>query len=156
MKQITEDYCSFETAKLLKEKGFSENTICRYANVGGITEKWYDDYRERVLRFDWEEGYLIEPLKEPKDQYEIIGDTIPAPTQSLALKWLREVHKIIISFNASFVNSIEPHFSWNIRINSLKSLNDEEHFEPIYINAKSESFEESCEKALLYILKNLI
>jgi len=68
----------------------------------------------------------------------------------------KEVHKIIISFNASFVNSIEQHFSWNIRINSLKSLNDEKHFEPIYINAKSESFEESCEEALLYILKNLI
>ena len=63
---ITEDYVSFETAKLMKEKGFDENTICKYADVGGITEKWYDDYRERIVRFDWEEGYLIEPLRESK------------------------------------------------------------------------------------------
>ena len=86
---ITEDYVSFETAKLMKEKGFDENTICKYADVGGITEKWYDDYRERIVRFDWEEGYLIEPLRESKDQYEIIGNTISAPTIQMALKWIR-------------------------------------------------------------------
>lgn len=92
---ITEDYCSFEVAKLLKEKGFNKNTICKYADVGGITERWYDDYRERVLRLNWDEGYLIEPL-EPKDQYEIIGDTISAPTHQMAMKWLREWKDIFI------------------------------------------------------------
>ena len=69
---------------------------------------------------------------------------ITAPTHQMAIKWLREIHKILISFNASFVNSIEQHFSWKIRINSLKSLNDEKHFEPIYIHVKSESSEEAA------------
>lgn len=129
MKQITEDYCNFEIAKLLKEKGFDIPCRQAYFNSSLVDYTMY--------------GFCD-------------GELLDCPSQSLALKWLREVHKIIISFNASFVNSIEPHFSWNIRINSLKSLNDEEHFEPIYINTKSESFEESCEEALLYVLKNLI
>lgn len=87
---LTEDYCSYDVAKLLKERGFSENTICKYADIGGITERWYDDYRERVVRFHFDEGYQIEPLIEPKDRYEIIGNTIPAPTHQMAMKWLRE------------------------------------------------------------------
>ena len=135
MKQLTEDYVSYETAVLLKEKGFDESCYQKYDDEG-------------YLSFN-HVGYINSD--KPCDDFYAL-----APTQQMALKWLREAHKIIISFNASFVNSIEPHFSWNIRINSLKSLNDEEHFEPIYINAKSESYEESCEKALLYILKNLI
>ena len=55
---ITEDYVSFETAKLLKEKGFDKNTPCKYAGKGGITEEWYDDYRERMMRFDSVNGFI--------------------------------------------------------------------------------------------------
>ena len=74
MKQITEDYCSFETAKLLKEKGFNEP--CRQAYFNGSLVD-YTMY-----------GFCD-------------GELIDCPSQSLALKWLREVHNIIIV--------IEPH-----------------------------------------------
>ena len=151
MKQITEDYCSYEVSKILKEKGFSENTICKYADIGGIIEKWYDDYRERVLSFDLEEGYLIEPLKEPKDQYEIIGDTISAPTHQMALKWLREVYNIFIEIRympSQFTD--EPTYKamiWNMNT---------EIGTPLSPNISYTYFETCIEAAIKYTLENLI
>ena len=62
---ITEDYVSFETAKLLKEKGFNEDSWFHYDADGGI-----------VMR-----GYR---LNMPED--------IPAWTLQMAMKWLRKVH----------------------------------------------------------------
>lgn len=149
-KIITEDYVSFEIAKLLKEKGFPQ----KYDIFHGFV------YNEK----DYEHEYEIQRMVLQKRTVKAgTLSNYPAgipdpkcfcPTLQMAMKWLRVVHKIIISFNASFANSIEQHISWNIRINSLKSLNDEEHFEPIYINTKSEIFEEACEAAIKYCLEN--
>ena len=64
---ITEDYVSFEVAKLLKEKGFVEPLVNYYYTAKG----------ERV-------GYLM-----TEEQYL-------CPTHQLAMKWLREVYNIFI------------------------------------------------------------
>jgi len=67
---ITEDYVSFEIAKLLKEKGFDE--YCGYYSSDG--EYW---------------GYCV---------YNHKGkDYISAPTLQMAMKWLRKVHNIHIA-----------------------------------------------------------
>lgn len=148
-----EDYVSFETAKLLKEKGFSENTICKYADVGGITERYYDDYRERVLSFDWEEGHLIEPLIVSKEQYEIIGDTIPAPSQANAIKWLR----VNFGYNILIIadgDLGDLHYSYEIQEidNKLLQVNGSLDIEDQRFN----TYEEACEAAIKYSLENLI
>lgn len=61
---VTEDYVSFETAKLLKGKGFDEPTLWFY--VGDGTK------------------YLAHKT--------INGDWWRRPTLQMAIKWLREVH----------------------------------------------------------------
>jgi len=66
---ITEDYVSFETAKLLKEKDFDE--YCGYYDRNG--EYW--DYRVYNHRGD---------------------DYISAPTLQMAMKWLRNIHGLFI------------------------------------------------------------
>lgn len=66
---ITEDYVSFEIAKLLKEKGFDE--YCGYYNNDG--EYW--EYRVYNHRGE---------------------DYISAPTLQMTMKWLREVHYLTI------------------------------------------------------------
>lgn len=129
---MKEDYVSYEVAKLLKEKGFDWE----------CNQIYFSDNPSIYL------GY-----KNINHNEDVT--TISAPTHQMAMRWLREVHKIIISFNASFFNSIEQHFDWNIRINSLKYLDDKEHFDPIYINTKSEVFEEAVEDAIKYCLTNL-
>lgn len=72
---ITEDYVSFETAKLLKEKGFK-----------GQGEHFYEDNKITNYINYW-------PKITPKQRYE----AIEAPTLQMAMKWLREVHNICIS-----------------------------------------------------------
>ena len=73
MATITEDYVSFETAKLLKEKGFPQSTFrCHYITDGN---SHYKSFENRC-------GF---------------GDNdIITPTLAMAMKWLREVHNIDI------------------------------------------------------------
>lgn len=67
---IIEDYVSFETAKLLKEKGFNEDSWFHYDTNGDIVTRGYR-------------------LNHPDD--------IPAWTLQMAMKWLREVHNLHIA-----------------------------------------------------------
>ena len=69
---ITEDYVSFEVAKLLKEKGFAEPLVNYYYTAKG----------ERV-------GYLM-----PEEQYL-------CPTHQMAMKWLREEKGVYIEIRRS-------------------------------------------------------
>lgn len=71
-KTITEDFVSFEIAKLLKEKGFNEP--CRSV------------YEEKILRVNTMCDYFNSEL----------SSYVCAPTHQMAMKWLREVHKIDI------------------------------------------------------------
>ena len=66
-KQITEDFVSYEIAKLLKEKGFNEDSWFHYDADGDIVTRGYR-------------------LNMPED--------IPAWTHQIAMKWLRKNHNI--------------------------------------------------------------
>ena len=73
---ITEDYVSFETAKLLKEKGFDSECHSHY----------YACHRpDGSVQYHIAEIYSLKSLK----------DFYLAPTLQMAMKWLREVHKLI-------------------------------------------------------------
>ncbi len=65
---IKEDYVSFETAKLLKEKGFNRE-VCKNS------PHYYYNTDGEFSGPSWDTEY-------------------PAPTLQIAMKWLREVYKI--------------------------------------------------------------
>ena len=71
---INEDYVFYETAKLLKEKGFDELTYASFSSDG----------------------------KETYYGYRAVGDDISRPTLQMAMKWLREVHSLYIDIVTSF------------------------------------------------------
>ena len=71
---ITEDYVSYETAKLLKEKGFDEPT----------TKSYYTEGLENPMIFSHD---LMSRIK---------TDELLCPTLQMAIKWLREEHNIAI------------------------------------------------------------
>ena len=77
---ITENYVSFETAKLLKEKGFEG----------------------KMHTFYTEEGTEIE------SSYVVPSNFFPIyrPTLQMAMKWLRKVHEIFIRPNINFLYPI--------------------------------------------------
>ena len=124
---ITEDYVSFEIAKLLKEKGFDEAT--------------FYDYNERGTR--WFEEVLVHHNSQ---------GGIACPTLQMAMKWLREVHNYSISICLD--SYAEPYDNqYYILIRRRKDKYDNiSPCEQVYFD----SYEEACEAAIKYCLENLI
>jgi hypothetical protein len=126
MATIIEDYVSFEIAKLLKENGFDEDTICVY--IG----------RHLLIKG---EGTISNATDMP---------IIPAPTLQMAMKWLREVHNIHITIDCDICDSFD--FYSTIRIKSEESWKTYVEYE----DEGSNTCEEAAEKAVKYCLTNLI
>lgn len=115
---ITEDYVSFETAKLLKEKGFNE-----------IVDHCYDLYSFEFIPHCAKHGGQVN-----------------APTLQIAMKWLWEVHKLVIDieFQIDFP-------TWKWRIYHIEPSEDK------HTNFKHyNTYEEACEAGIKYCIENLI
>ena len=123
---ITEDYVSFETAKLLKEKGFDGECIGYYWDM----DKTFGIHYELL---SYSDGNLRNEL-------------ILAPTLQMAMKWLREVHNLWCEI------SWEGKGLWCMEVFSLI----DEEFMPGSIVHEIKSYEEACEAAIKYCLENLI
>ena len=82
---ITEDYCSFEVAKLLKEKGFKIDTNRDYCKIGEDGTMYYM-------------SSIGAYTSSPNEVYAIYRpeNSYPCPTQQMALAWLREAKRFFI------------------------------------------------------------
>lgn len=143
---ITEDYCSFEVAKLLKEKGFDEACYSYYMT----TKTLHTTFHNRV-HVEEEPHFNSRDLNGMYDVDESsIEDICSAPTHQTAMKWLREVHGIFIA-----INNDDLDFNWQCYnlINRGSTL-DPKILSESYAGYKT--YEEAVEAALKYTLKNLI
>ena len=69
---IHEEICTYEVAKLAKEKGFDEYEAC--SHLYEVDERWYTLTKYNNAKYiDWSKSYFY-----------------VAPTQSLLQRWLRE------------------------------------------------------------------
>jgi hypothetical protein len=130
---IYEQYCSFETAKLLKVKGFS-------------CEEIHHVYRY----YEEDDDYCYEKLSD----YEKFDSKkmIAVPTLQTAMRWLREVHHKIIIINYGNVgHPDEPKLQWHWEILNIKG-----EFCECNISDGNETYEQACESAIKYCLENLI
>ena len=87
---ITEDYVSYETAKLLKEKGFNSNEISCINVFKGHTYKIQDT----VIDAD---------------------EDVTIPTIQLTMKWLRNIHGLFIH-----IDVIREASCWLVDIQDIK------------------------------------
>ena len=126
MATITEDYVSFETAKLLKEKGFNEGCRSHYGTAGSFS---YEKYEVESSECEMHNAIL-------------------APTLQMTMKWLRKVHKISIEI-VSNGYLIDNDVYWECDIKAGHRL----YFKHI---TNEKSFESCAEAAIKYCLKNLI
>lgn len=127
---IQEAYVSFEIAKLLKEKGFDENTLMVYMSYGDLCKcNRYDSIRNSNYN-DITKNYF----------------ECTAPTLQMAMKWLREVHNIdicVFPYQADYIS-----YSYKVKIYKNKE---------IYLTiTDSKTYEDAVEEALKYCLDNLI
>ena len=152
---ITEDFIDFETAKLLKEKGFdgpcykvweshgkSSTLVSASCFVEGetVVNKKLVDTAAKLYAYEYSlnnkvEGYL-------------------APTLQMVMKWLREEHNICIQL--TFHQNIKKEWGWYFMYfvmgtNSLKNCVREFGLSKTY-----SSYEEACEAAIKCCLENLI
>ena len=127
---ITEQYVSFEIAKLLKEKGFNE--LCQYA---------YLSY-----------GYRFSS-RNTCNTSVIIKDSrcnCTAPTQQMVMQWLREKHNLcIIIFPIVTDDDGSAGCLWDYVIS--KHLIEQKRSKLAY-----EKYEDAVEDAIKYCLENLI
>ena len=132
----TEDYISFETAKLLKEKGFNWECECYYFFNNEV------QFEESLAHWDWNNGYTY--------RYS-------APTIQMAMKWLREAYKIHINLDIHWLHFANT-LGWMYIITKIVENGVE------YVDAKGDeddkhfysTYEEAAEAAIKYCLENLI
>ena len=136
MTAITEDYVSFEVAKLLKDKGFDEATN-RYYNAQNDQFRTVSD----TFLWHWNDEEFMKRV--------LMDGAIAIPTLQMAMKWLREEKGIAAVPILSSVLDNEK-FLWDIEITVAKT-NENYHQGWIY-----ESYEQAVEAAIKYSLENLI
>jgi len=141
MEQITENYVSFEVAKLLKEKRFEEHCKSLYRENGRV---------------------------ETVGNYNNIDDdkyiSFSRPTQALVIKWLRIKHNIHVSIFPSFAEdnlSYLPvgYYSsiyWIFADNKPKLVDLPKDYATNKHCKIFDSDAQATEAAILYCLQNLI
>jgi len=147
---VYEDYVSFETAKLLKEKGFDGNCYKVWAKESNSEPKLYTSH-------SFVEGNITVNRESVEDGERFINDLNPseykiegylAPTIQMAMKWLREVHKLYCDIRVGDGDFV-------IDIISLK----DGEFGCEVVEPEScvySTYEQACEAAIKYCLENLI
>lgn len=123
---ITEDYVSFETAKLLKEKGFNEGCIYVYRHDG--SEDIWDVDKEDIA--------------------------CQKPTLQMVMKWLREVHHYYIQVMLDSW-ACGGHLGYYVVIQKTDS-DFEMMLQDAVDEVFYQTYEEACEAAIKYCLENLI
>ena len=136
---LTEDYCDFETAKLLKEKGFKTPVETGYYGDGRICHNLALDFMD----YNHEDGYYSRP------------------TIQMAMKWLREVHNLHIMVNCigkvNYDPIIQSFDGKDFEIDGVE-VGITKHIDGKYINVRRgfKTYENACEAAIKYCLINLI
>ena len=132
---MTEDYVSYEVAKLLKEKGFNEPIFEFYDKNG------------TVLYSRHPQGLKLSDFCKDDELY-------PHITHQMAAKWLREIHGIGIFpgtytlTNASGTEEYHPYGSAIVNLKTYELMTNDIMSETLY--------EDAFEHALTYVLKELV
>lgn len=130
---ITEDYCSFEVAKLLKEKGFDEPTWTRY-----------EDNDEVIFgdKYNWNNSPM--------------GQT-SAPTLQMTMKWLRIEHNIHIE---PHIVKTKHSYGYIPNYIDLKELKQKFPFDEVDFSDTDKyvciTYDKACEVTIKYCLEHLI
>ena len=136
---IHEEICTYEVAKLAKEKGFN----CKVYNYYQATKHYCETLRGIELHSEcWK--------LETDDCYSRYNkgseNIVSAPTQSLLQRWLREEKNIDIAIVPLYAGGY-AYIIYNIHCRDNRVVNT---------NAGYAAYELALEDALKYVLKNLV
>lgn len=147
---ITEDYVSFEVAKLLRDKGFDAGCRYYYIQTGEMFE--IDTRFHTVLTT--QELLNLQIVGEKEER-------CVAPTLQMAMKWLREVHNIhteicLYKTNEDDIETKKskkaPYYIFGVWDTVTGNIVDKR----LTNDFIGDTYEEACEAAIKYCLENLI
>lgn len=168
---ITEDYVSYETAKLLKEKGFDEATHQFYKTIT------YLGTEANNICIKTLDGIESEPFHNSVYGYDLNGENTgeyACPTLQMAMKWLRDAHNVLAipdydyectdkSYCYKIYKLGENGKPERVPIEGVSyDMLGEPHTEIVayrdYKRSYSDykTYEEACEAGIKYCLENLI
>lgn len=134
----TEDYVSYETAKLLKEKGFDWEESPFYSKQD--RDEWRQNNSYTIPNTSYDPDL-------PFDS-ETITLIVPHVSLQMAMKWLREVKHIPIEILWHYDGNSDVEEWYFVHHAELRILpNDIEYYE---------TYEQACEAAIKYCLEKLI
>ena len=143
MATIEENYVSFETAELLKENGFNEETEYVFSNNGELLRLSQFGIKD-LTNADCNDYHTW------KLPIEGIASIISAPTLQMAMKWLVRKHRLYVNVAPSVEDC-----HWTERWHSyVEELNKRYPFGRFI--GTFNSHEQACEEAIKYCLKHLI
>lgn len=129
---IEEEFVSFDTARMLKEAGFEANLKTRYVEEEKDEWAFWDSGTER-------------------SDYNYFDDTITCPTQALAARWLREVHRIVV--DATFIPPSVNGDVWQYFVGEMDDMVWEGDYEPS--DCKYATYEQAMEAGLQEAIKSI-
>ena len=133
---MLDEYVSFITAMLLKEKGFDEECVTTYAQ--------HPAHEEPIVMWN-------DAATNSKGVFGAVFHCYAsAPTQAVALRWLRESHKIYVDVKTITPEAEEPYF-----FIYLRQINSDGHqFRDYAPQDKYPSYEEAVEASLKWVLEH--
>lgn len=131
---IKEDYVSFETARLLKEKGFDCNCDMYYTGTGSV------EYTQ--LKFNHNE----------------LESRYSKPTLQLVLKWLRETHGIEVIVDVCKVGEDQrTMYAWTpVEVKEDRLEYPVSQTDGSVFGGLCNGYGQAMEKGIEYCLENLI
>lgn len=126
----TEDYCSYEVAKLLKEKGFNEDIETEFISIDDTHIFKKNNYSDR--------------------NSTLLLNEYSAPTHQMTMKWLREVKGLFIAINCDDLNYNWQVFDVHHRDKNGEPICQSESFGGYY------NFKKATDDAIKYCLEKLI
>ena len=137
---IVESYVTYETAKLLDELGLRFHTNDGpYWKIGPDGTMYY---MSPIHAYTSDEN-------NPNAYYRP-ADSYPCPTQAIVMRWLREAYKIDIDVD------VYSNHSWNDSTDYCINILSHGHTIIMEKHEVFNTYEDACEAAIKYCLKNLI
>ena len=143
---IEEQYVDFDTARLLKVKGFRAKCNryynAQYGMIRTVSDTFMMDFNDQ-------------------EHMKSIGmeGAVNIPTQQMAMRWLREEHNIDISIEPhshSGIKTVEYEFTyWYEGYYHAPYQEKTPNYHPLFGKTYN-TYEQACDAAIKYCLENLI
>ena len=148
---IEEAFVNYETAKLMEDRGFRQNTMAFYVDSDEAKMSYYDPTIKGKRKMTLKRGDFIDPNDLTIQYYHTDGRCISAPTHQMAMAWLRVEHGIDMAINFQpYRNEHDENDGMEYAAYLFKELGEAKP------SVWYRKYEDACEDGIRWALEHLI